>query len=177
MTRHATDSTAARLAEAFDREFATVPALDEARRETFLAIRLGDAPYAVRTAEIAGLVTDRRVVPLPSSEPSLLGVASFRGRVVPVYDLAALLGHAARGAGRWLLLVDGGEAALSITMFEAQLSLAAGERMVAAQALASRPHLSGAVEAGGIVRPVADLPSVMNEIRKRAQAARSTKGD
>lgn len=163
---------AVKIAEEFDREFAVVPADADRQRETFLAIRLGDDPYAVRTAEVAGLVADRRVIPLPTLEPALLGVASFRGRVLPVYDMSTLLGGAARPASRWLLLVGGGELALSVTSFEEQFSLPAGEQLAAAQALASRPHVRGVVQVRGKVRPVADLTSVLAEIRRRALSGR-----
>ena len=92
--------SAAALAEAFDAAFARPPASGRADTQSFLALRLGDDAFAVRVGDIAALHADRRIVPMPSAEPTLLGVAAVRGRIAPVYDLAALLGYPANGAPR-----------------------------------------------------------------------------
>jgi purine-binding chemotaxis protein CheW len=64
----------------------------------------------VRLDELGGLFVDRPITPLPSPVPQLLGVAGFRGAVVPVYDLAALLGHRRAGSPRWMVLTSGADA-------------------------------------------------------------------
>lgn len=100
---------AAELARAFDRSFTEPvrPVSDDF--DDFLAIRAGGAVYAIRVRDVAGLTVDRKIVPLPTSEPALLGIAGLRGGVVPVYSLATLLGGAPIAeAPRWLLLVGAG---------------------------------------------------------------------
>jgi chemotaxis signal transduction protein len=103
----ATGSIAERLVdlrEAFDRSFVepTQPNLIET--EDLLAIRVNDRPYAVRLSTIASLAADRPITALPGAPPRLLGVAALRGVVVPVYDLADLLGLSRSTPPRWTIL-------------------------------------------------------------------------
>ena len=165
--------TAAALRREFDRSFASAPVTEIARLENMLAVRVGGDAYAIRVAEIGGMYADRRVVPLPSVMPSLLGMTGFRGQLAPVYDLAALLGYPPRTPARWLVLVRGRHSvALAFDTFEAQL-VVPPERVVTLSDAgnASRPHVRGAVAQGdGSVRPVLDLPSVLGDIQQRVEA-------
>jgi len=43
-------------------------------------------------AEVSGLFADKKVTRLPSPVSELSGIAGLRGAVLPVYDLAMLLG-------------------------------------------------------------------------------------
>src|SRR4051812_7736160 len=81
------------LKRAFDGSFAAAPQRRDADTEDFLAIRLGCDPYALRLREIGGLFADRRISALPSGIVELLGIAGFRGTILPVYDLRMLLGY------------------------------------------------------------------------------------
>ena len=80
------------LRDAFDRSFAQAPSTEAAAVENLLAIRVGAHPYALRMAEVSGLFADKKVTRLPSPVPEFSGIAGFRGVVLPVYDLAMLLG-------------------------------------------------------------------------------------
>jgi chemotaxis signal transduction protein len=95
---------AAELRQEFDRAFSKARRSDEQRYEDLLAIRVGGDAYAVRLSEVAGVSAERKLTPLPSAVPALLGLVSFRAAIVPVYDLGALLGHSARENGRWLFV-------------------------------------------------------------------------
>lgn len=91
------DGLAARVAElrtAFDRSFAEPVAGAARRMEHLLTIRVGGRPFAVRLTDVAGVYTGWPVVPVPGPRPELLGIAGHRGDLVPVFDLAALLGVA-----------------------------------------------------------------------------------
>jgi purine-binding chemotaxis protein CheW len=162
----------------FDRSFAEAPP-EAPRLESMLAVRIAGDAHAIRLAEIGGLYVDRRIVPLPTPVPDLLGFASFRGQVAPVYDLAALLGYASRGAPRWLVLVAGRDtAALAFELFETQLMISPERDIVptgVGNESANRACLRGAVQAEGLVRPIVHLPSVVDEIRKRVEATLLTK--
>jgi len=150
------------LRREFDDTFARAPSGDSGAAQHMLAVRVGPEPFAIPVAQIQGLYADRRVVPLPTLVPELLGVASFRGRVVPVYDLAALLlGTRSRTTPRWLVLVRGGAAlGLAFDAFEGQLSL--------------RCESAGAesVCLDGVVRPVVHLPSIARQIQSQADSVR-----
>lgn len=94
------------LRRAFDRSFALPPRGDDGAMEEFVAIRLGSDRYALAIRDIASLEPLRKLVPLPASRPALLGLAGIRGRLVPVFGLALLLGQPDRKtASPWLALV------------------------------------------------------------------------
>jgi chemotaxis signal transduction protein len=101
--------SASELAREFDRSFADPARATDEDVEELLAIRVGGDAYAVRLRDVTGLVADRKIVPLPTPEPTLLGIVGLRNGLAPVYSLAALLGYGpAAEAPRWLLLVGPG---------------------------------------------------------------------
>jgi purine-binding chemotaxis protein CheW len=96
---------AAALRAAFDEAFAAPEAVRGDRGLDLLEVQVAGRPHALRVAELAGLFADRRIVRLPSPLPEFLGLTGLRGVVVPVYCLAALLGHPpAETPPRWLAL-------------------------------------------------------------------------
>jgi purine-binding chemotaxis protein CheW len=101
----------AQLRAGFDRSFAEPASGASQRMEHVLAIQVAGRPYAVRLSEVAGVFTGWSVVPVPGPRSELLGVAGHRGELVPVYDLAALLGSPALepAGARWVMLAAGSE--------------------------------------------------------------------
>lgn len=92
----------------FDEAFALpfTPKVDELVK--VLLIMAGGQRYAIRISELAGLEVNRRIVPVPASLPGLRGLSAVRGQLVPVFELAALLGGgSAASAPRWLALPRG----------------------------------------------------------------------
>lgn len=87
------EDLAAQLRREFDGSFSVASADGGGATVDLLALRLGDKPYAVRLDEIKAVVSGKRLAALPGSPPELLGLAGFRGELVPVYDLGLLLGH------------------------------------------------------------------------------------
>ena len=101
--------SASELAREFDRSFADPARAAADAVEELLAIRVGGDAYAVRLRDVTGLVADRKIVPLPTPEPALMGIVGLRNGLAPVYSLAALLGYGPTAeAPRWLLLVGPG---------------------------------------------------------------------
>ena len=84
-----------RLRQEFDRAFAQPLGGVEQTWDTLISIRVREDPFALRLSEIAGLFVDRAVTPMPTPFLDLLGVTGFRGAVIPVFDLGAILGYAA----------------------------------------------------------------------------------
>src|SRR5271165_5211475 len=96
-------SQAAALRQNFDRGFAEPRHAAAVTVEDFLAIRLEAGPYAISLSDIAGLFLGKKTTPIPGQAGALRGIAGFRGVVVPVYDLAALMGCKPAETPRWLV--------------------------------------------------------------------------
>jgi hypothetical protein len=158
---HRPTGTAERLRRSFDHSFSEAPPAAGEPAEDLLAIRAGAEVYAVRLSEIVGLHVDRPIVALPSLLPELLGIVGIRGSIRPVYDLAALLGHAPGDAGRWLLLTGRSEViALAFSAFDGHIRSprrqgGRGENEV--------------VRVGDGVRPIINLASLVEAITQRVR--------
>ena len=157
------------LRRSFDQAFASPPRRAQDEVEPLLAIRVAGSPCALKVREIAGLATGRRIVPLPSRISELLGLAGIRGRLVPVYSLAALLGYGQGTAPeRWLLQCGTDERfGLAFEEFEGYLRAPRSDVYVVSQAEAARRHVEEVVRVGAAVRPVVDVASVMEAVKGR----------
>ena len=147
--------TAAALRSLFDASF-TVPAISKQERlEGLLAIRVGSDPYVLCLSQITGLYADRRIVAVPSPAPQLLGIVGLRGKLVPVYDLAALLHYPPAPSPRWMVLAGGSQpVAFAFESFE-------GHVQVARALLAD----GGNVQVAGALRPIVDIGSIVDTMR------------
>lgn len=108
----------ASLRREFDRAFAQPAAAKNEALVDVLPIRVGGLRYALRALEVSQIVIEPRVAPLPSPVPELAGICAVRGSLVPVYDLAALLGHTAHERLRYIALVANAERELIGLGFE-----------------------------------------------------------
>jgi chemotaxis signal transduction protein len=160
---------------AFDTSFAQEARRDATPMENLLGLRLGPEPYALRLSEIGGLFVDRKVTQVPGGVAGLLGIAGFRGAVIPVYDLHVLLGRIASETPRWLVVAKDASVALAFETF-------VGHLHVPRQAILPRDageHSSRLVRefasVGDRVQPVVHLPSVLDAIRE--QSPSTSKGE
>jgi len=157
----------AALREAFDRSFAAARPPDPPPGEDLLAIRIGAEPYALRLSEIAALHPDRRITPLFGSLPSLRGIAAFRGAIMPVYDLATLLGHPQAAAVRWLATAASEPIAFAFAAVDGHLQVA--HDAIVSNGADERPHryvreFARMTDQGA--RPIVHLPSVIDAVRR-----------
>jgi chemotaxis signal transduction protein len=160
------------LRREFDEAFARVAGRQDAPVEDLLAIRVSGDPYALRLAECAGLFVDRKVTPLPTAVPELLGLAGFRATLVPVYDLRALLGYPRGEAPRWMVSASGGAVvALAFDAFEFHLRVESAS-LVSDDAPAQR-HAPRLAHLPGGARPLLSVPSLLEAIEARARSDRS----
>jgi purine-binding chemotaxis protein CheW len=153
------------LRRAFDRSFAEEVRRDVVQTDDFLGVRIGSEPYALRLSEIAGLYVDRAVTRLPSGAPALLGFASFRGSIAPVYDLHLLLGRASAMTPRWLVAARGSSVAFAFEMFERHLRVPRAGLVAHGDSQPSQPFIKEFASIDGLVRPIVHLPSVLDAIR------------
>jgi len=161
----------AELRHAFDFAFAAPPAPWVEHLEDLLMVGVGGSPYAIRVSAISGLFADRRITPVPGPIPELLGVAGFRGSIVAVYDLGALLGHGRSSQPRWLVL-DSGSPTMGLAFDTID-----GHLRTPFASIALAPSTGGAhgamshevVETAEGVRPVVGISAVRAAVEERTK--------
>lgn len=109
------------LRRAFDRTFALAPVVATASTIDLLVLRVGTNRHAILLSEIAGLYADKKITRVPGSSAAMLGIAGFRGSVVPVYDLASLMGYPQSQTPRWMVVMATAPVALAFDAFDGQL--------------------------------------------------------
>jgi chemotaxis signal transduction protein len=166
--------TAAELRRAFDEGFAAAPAAAAQEPVDFLAIRAGGGRYALRLVDLAGLAADRAIVPLPSADAALLGIAGAQGQLLPVYRLATLIGAGgSENESRWVAVCGGDEpVALAFAALDGHLRVPAADLFVPPDQR-ERRFVREAIRLGTEVRSVLDLSSIVAAIRERAGSAGS----
>lgn len=161
---------AAELRTDFDRAFAAPSRADVARKLDLLAIGVGAESCAVRLSEITGLFADRKITFVPGSNPALLGIAGFRGVVLPVYNLRTLLGHSAAQTPRWLLIAAAAPVALAFDAFEGHLRAAADAILSQQSDAKMRDYAREFLRTTDTVRSVLHLPSVIEAFGANGRA-------
>ena len=73
---------------------------------TCLRARVGSEAYAIPVEQVREVTDLGDVTPVPGSRPGLLGVRILRGTIVPVVDLALLLGIPRLGQPGSLVVVE-----------------------------------------------------------------------
>jgi chemotaxis signal transduction protein len=164
------ENKAAELRNAFDLARAIPSSTEKAEAiENLLAISLSGDPYAIRVSEISALAIDKKVVGLPTHVPELLGVAGIRGSVVPVYNLAVLLGYtAAENQMHWLALCGTDEpVGLAFGNFEGYIQIPSTQLYPANSESAKSEHVKNFALVSGRVRAIVSIPHIVEAIKKR----------
>jgi chemotaxis signal transduction protein len=158
---------------AFDRGFAAPPQPAAEDTERLVAIRVGPDPYAVRVTEISGLFADKKIVPVPTPLPALLGVTGLRSGIVAVYSLRALLGQApASDTPRWLFATA--EVALAFDALDGYARVAPSE-IARTNGGTAAEHVRATVRIGGALCSLVSVESVVEEIKRRVAAVGTIK--
>ncbi|HKO53719.1 MAG TPA: chemotaxis protein CheW [Polyangiaceae bacterium] len=165
------DQKLSALRREFDQSFALPVADVEAATLDFLAIRVAGDPYAVSLSEIQSLHADCKLVVAPSLLPELLGFSGFRSVLMPVYDLAQLLGYRGGLSARWLVVANSfAPIAFAFGDFDSHLRVTQ-ERVSAPETDESKAAaLGGAVQNAGVTLPLLHLPSLVEAIAQRIKA-------
>jgi len=156
------------LRRAFDAAFAAPAVQPVDDLATLITIRVAGQAFALRATEITALAKRSRIVPVPSRVPELMGLAGIRGALVPVYDLASILGLSRTNEPQWFVL----------TQCEAQLALAVDEieglievrktNLFTHDTFPSGGHVRQLARIGTDKRAVVDITAVVETIRQHA---------
>jgi chemotaxis signal transduction protein len=158
---------AAALRLEFDRSFAEPLQLDTTPSEDLLAIRVGSEACAIRLSEIDGLLADKKITRVPGHATALLGIAGFRGAIMPVYNLAAFLGDPMGETPRWIAIMSGKPIALAFEAFEGHLRVPRTAILPQQAGEPARKYVREFVRMEKIVRPVLHLPFILEAIGKQ----------
>jgi len=71
-------------------------------------LAVGDERYALPVQSVLEVAEAAPVAPVPRGGRALIGVRNLRGEVLPVFDLASVLGRGAGGRGRRHVVVEQG---------------------------------------------------------------------
>jgi purine-binding chemotaxis protein CheW len=154
---------AAQLRRDFDSSFANPPPAAGETRQDLLAIRLGTRRFAIRLSEIAGLYADKKITPVPGAAAGMLGIAGFRGSILPVYDLQGLLDLSSGAVSRWLVVAAGAPVAFSFEAFEEQLRVSPGA-IKRERAQAKSSFTKEFIQSDGVLRPIIRLSAVLEAV-------------
>jgi purine-binding chemotaxis protein CheW len=170
MTESDLEGRASELRRLFDLSFAAPLVRSSGEVEDLLVIRLVGDPYAVRLRDITGIVTKRRVVPVPSAARGLLGLAGIRGEALPVFSLSTLLGYDGDAdAPNWMLLCGAKDPiALAFSDFDGHVRVPVACLHPDEGLRATRQYVSEVVATGSGARPVVAIAHVVAAIRDRA---------
>ncbi len=172
---------AAEMRAAFDRGFAEPLSLDVTVRENLLAIEVGTESCAIRLSDVTGLFVGKKITRVPGGDASLIGIAGFRGAIVPVYGLRTLLGQSgdpsAAAAPRWLVVAKAAPVALAFDGFAGQLRVLPDAILPRQARAETRSYIRDFVQTQAPavqtqVLPILHLPSILDAIKApRAEAA------
>ncbi len=127
----------------------------------------------LRADQITGIAKCKRIVPVLSRHAELIGITGMRGVIVPVFDLAALLGLASTEKFSWVALAHSDSPiALAFEGFEGQVEVE-GTCLYGGETAPSRRHVRQLVRIGPAVRAVIDVPSLVEAIRLAPESSRS----
>ena len=121
---------------------------------------------------VSGLFAGKKFTRVPHAAPEFLGIAGFRGSVVPVYDLRVLLGCAGGEAPRWLVVAANSPVALAFDGFDGHLRLALDAIAPQGPGESTRPHVRELVcvaASDSPLRSLIDLDSVVASIQQRVR--------
>jgi purine-binding chemotaxis protein CheW len=158
---------AAQLRLGFDRSFAEPLRAEGTSTEDFLAVSIASASYAIRCAEISGLIADKTITRVPTNAVSLLGLGGFRGAVLPVHSLAALLGHPQIETPRWVVIAADLPIALAFESLEGNFRI--GRDRIAPREAdeTGRPFVREFLREREHVWAILHLPSILETVRTR----------
>jgi chemotaxis signal transduction protein len=162
------------LKRSFDHGFSLPVSTESVETQDFLAVRIAGDPYAIRLRDLSGVVTDRRVVPLPSRRRELLGVAGVRGNPVLALSLPLFLGYPADPqSAAWLALSSAPDVvALAFPILDGFLRVPS-DRVLSATETGSSPFVTELVQTAEAARRVIDANAIVASFR--AGAAGPTK--
>jgi hypothetical protein len=151
----------------FDAAFGLPRAARATDIEQAVIIEVGAHMVACRIGQITRFEADRKIVPL-AGPTGLVGIAGIRGRLIPVYNLAVVLGASATGATRWLALCGGHDMiGLGFERID-RFVHARGQDVCALPEAGPAAHMREQLRVGTASYNILDVASVLTAIKSRS---------
>jgi len=120
-------------------------------------VRVAGEDYALAVAEVLEVAEVGEVTPVPGAGAAVLGVRNLRGQVVPVVDLATVLGLPGRSAPNRIVITGRGGHKAGLAVDE----VAGVEELPELSEDIESPHLTRAALADGGLVGVVDVDSIL----------------
>jgi chemotaxis signal transduction protein len=127
-----------------------------------LLLPVGEELYAVPMDSFREVIAAPRVSKLPTAPEEILGLVNVRGEIMPIFDIARLLGSGSTTATPYAAVVevDDGRAALAVTAAPQSASL--GEQV----ADATQPMARGIHRQGDRLATLLDIATALAAVRR-----------
>ena len=138
-----------------------------------LTLRLEDELFAIEAGSVREILDLVPVTEVPNASPFAAGLINVRGRVVPVFDLAALADRAMSTRGPAYLAIAAGLAPVGLLFRGAieYVEVPGVEVDDARHLLRGAVHLAGAARVAGTLVRLLDVPGITAEIAARTEAS------
>jgi purine-binding chemotaxis protein CheW len=130
----------------------------------YVRFRVGGELYALAVEHVLKVEESGDLTVVPGSGPALSGVWNLDGQVLPVFDLARVLGIPGEGRPARIVVVEehGRSAGLAVDEVTEVTSLATST------AEAAGPYLSGSVLEAGVLIGLVDVEQVFQALEQAA---------
>jgi purine-binding chemotaxis protein CheW len=124
-------------------------------------VRVAGEAYAFPVADVLEIADYGEVARVPGAPAAILGVRNLRGQVLPVVDLASVLGLSPGLAAERIVVAESGgrRAGLAVDSVDDVEELSAVSEETAS------PHLAGAVITDGALVGLVNLASVLDSVQ------------
>ena len=158
---------------------------DETLSRQLVVFSLGDEEYALPITEVLEIIRFTEPRSVASADPSVRGVISLRGKILPVYDLATRIGVEARDApaDAKIVIVESADAMAGVIVDDVEEVLTVGAEQLDEAPIAGGPCIDGiakvddrlvvlldpaAIVAANVAAPAGDAAAPDEELRTAA---------
>jgi|SRR5690606_26095551 len=130
--------------------------------EAALLVRAGRVRVGLPVSQLQAVTDPTPVVPVPSTEPSLAGVSTVRGAMLPVISLHLLLGEPPEANSGMFVVVEVDGRALCLAVDEAETLLRGDPLPLPPDA--DMPWARAVLRDGGAFVPLLDLEALADRL-------------
>jgi purine-binding chemotaxis protein CheW len=132
-------------------------------------VRAANEQYALPVSDVLEVAELGEVTPVPGAGATVMGVRNLRGQVVPIVDLARVLGLPPASAPERIVIAEdaGRKAGLAVD------EVLGVEELPEPSEAGSSPHVGRAALAEGALVGFVDIPSVLDSIQELTENDRA----